>query len=123
MEHDRVALALKEAEYCVKNIQDSIDQVNRDLLFLCHLERQLSENITVLKQQHIVTLAPEFRKIRMDLDKCRAVIQAKKKDQADLLKISKEAQDFYKQMKSHHDNVMERLENNVLYGNFGRNNE
>ena len=111
---------IRNAEIRQKTLQIQIDTLDRELANLHWTQTTLQENLNNLRKEKIIALATEYKKIKSDLAKTKArlIIVNNEKIKIDfayqnILKFLKEAQEK-------HANLLYTLDNNILYGKFGR---
>lgn len=119
-ELSRITALTRETEEKLVTLQAGLDALNNDITFLTHLVKQLGENIDILRQNDVITLAPEFKKIRFERKLAATRLETLKKDQLAFRIAISNGQNQMKILREQFDKVISTLDDNVIHVNFGR---
>lgn len=71
VELEQLAIAIKDLEGRLRAVKAGASLAERELATMLQLELELLENIAILKTKEVITLAHEYKKAIIDLDKVR----------------------------------------------------
>lgn len=115
---EKLDQSIKEGEARLKNVQNNLEVLDKEIGSLSEVEAKLEENIKCLKKKNIVAMAAEFKKAKEDLAKTKARLSALKNDKDRFEKASEEVHKSMKKVKLDIEKLKNSSDNNVLQGKF-----
>jgi chromosome segregation ATPase len=119
IELEKLDRAIKDGEIRLRTVKTNIEVLTREIDTLSQLEGELIDNIKFLKQNKVVAMAGEFKKVKEDLAKTTIRIIALRNDREHFRKSANDVDELIKKAKKD----IEKLNNkndNILYGKFKR---
>jgi predicted nucleic acid-binding Zn-ribbon protein len=114
---------LKEAQDRFESLQAHVFKVGNEIALLEHIEKNLLENISVLKSRHIITVAVEYKRAKDDLSKIYSNMLMLKLNKNSLEHSTKQASKFLDECRERHANIMFSQGARVIEVDFGRKND
>jgi len=108
-------LEIRERTYLIQ-----LEALDKELAALEFNEYVLQDNIDTLKQDKIITLVKEYVKTKQDLAKVSVKRLQVSNERVKIGHEFKKATDLLKKAQDNHKELMHRLDNNILYINFGK---
>jgi len=107
-----------DAEVKIAGIANSMKNMAKELTALTMEEKQLEENIALLKTKKIITVASEYRKIKAEIAKIRTRKDSLLSDGLGLEKIKIVAENTLENLKNEYE-ILDNSKENVIRGLFG----
>lgn len=117
-EVERSERAIKDAEIRQRTLLVQIEALDKELAALEFNEYVLQDNLDTLKQDKIIAIASEYKKAKEEVAKARAKRVQVSNERVKLGHQCDEMTKFLNKALEAHEELMYRLNNNVLYGNF-----
>lgn len=114
---------LKEAQDRFEAMQAHVFKVSNEIALLEHVEKNLLENISILKSRHIITVAVEYKKAKDDLNKVYTNLMMLKLNKNSLEHSAKQAAKFLDDCKERHAHNLRNQGSKVIEVDFGRKND
>ena len=111
---------VKDAQDRLEGLQAHVYKIHNEIALLLHIEKQLLENISILKSRHIITVAIEYRKAKEDLRKIYSNLTMLKLNKNSLEHSVKQAEKFLSDCREKHSQVVARPASRVIEVDFGR---
>ncbi len=118
-ELERLDRAIKDGEIRIRTVQNNIDQLTKEIDTLVTLEKQLEENVGCLKKKNVTVIATEFKKAKDDLARTKTRLINLGNERENFNKSLENAKQVMEKAREHIEKL-QKEENNVLQGKFGR---
>ena len=116
---ERAERAIKDAEIRLNTISTQLNLLEMDVAKFSHIKNVLESNITSLKKKKVIALAEQYRKAKNDLAKANAYLNVSENNRNAMVRIKEEATANLEKYKREYEELVDKFENNVIYGNFG----
>jgi chromosome segregation ATPase len=117
---------LEKIEHDIKDTSDKIDALRRhiqgleeNIALLKHLEKQLKQNLSNLRDDAKISMASEFKKVKSDLATISARIDVASLDLKNSKVYMERSEKLLLDLKAQSDIIRENENGKVLYGHFG----
>jgi|ERR1035437_565945 predicted nucleic acid-binding Zn-ribbon protein len=114
---------LKEAQDRFDALQAHVFKVSNEIALLEHIEKNLLDNISVLKSRHIITVAVEYKRAKNDLGKIYSNMLMLKLNKNSLEHSVKQASKFLDECRERHLDTVLSQGARVIEVDFGRKND
>lgn len=122
-ELEKALSTIIDSEKRLAQVQQEMWNLDQEIRHIYTIVELLEVNIRCLKRAKIVAMASEFKKSKKDLETANNRISALKKDKDVADRAIKHTEIFIKRAKENYAKLLKSFDNNVLSGNFRRNNE
>lgn len=117
---DKIEAEIKETSDKIESLVSHIHGLEENLALLKNLEKQFEQNISVLKDNMIISVASEYKKVRMDLKTVSGRIGVTFTDLKNSRVFMERAETLLVDLKVKRGIILENQNAKVLIGYFGK---
>jgi chromosome segregation ATPase len=120
IELENLDRAIRDGNIRAQTVKTNMEILSREIESLDQAEIALEENLKFLKQQKIIAIAEEFKKIKDELARVRVRLITSKNERADYQKSLDHTNQTIQWSIEAIDKIKRNGDNNVLHANFGK---
>jgi len=120
IELENLDRAIKDGNIRAHTVKTNMEILSREIENLDQAEIALEENLKFLKQQKIIAIAEEFKKIKDELARVRIRLITSKNERADYQKSLDHTNQTIQWSIEAIEKIKRNGDNNVLHANFGK---
>lgn len=111
---------VKETSTNIESLKHHIRGLEEHIAIHKNLEQQFKQNLSVLKDVNIISIASEFKKVKEELATVSSRIVTSSIDLSNSFVFLERAENLLIELNSKRDMILESQKSKVLTGNFGK---
>jgi chromosome segregation ATPase len=116
---DKITADIKDASDKIDALKRHIQGLEENIALLKHLERQLKQNLSTLRERATISMASEFKKVKEDIKNIGDRIDIASLDHKNSKLILERSEKLLVVLNSNHAIIIENQNGKVITGHFG----
>lgn len=118
-ELDKLTRAIKDAEFRLKSVETTIDQIDKEIIALEPRKTELEKLLIFHKNSQTIPIAQEYKKAKAELTKIKVRLTLITSDRKKVDDAQRQIVEIIDKFKKDHSELLKNSENNILKPVFG----